>query len=119
MHCWSFQVLRIALTQSLFNWSNIQQYRQGKLATAASEAAFAQAEQDLIVRVAQVYFDVLAAQDTLAFLEAQKEAIIRDAHAHVVTLSVAVAQKMLRQQLQDDKAQRELAERMLKEVNEL
>ena len=50
--------------------------------------------------------------------QAQKEAIIRDAHAHVVTLSMAVARKMLRQQLQDDKAQRELAERMLKEVNE-
>ena len=28
----------IALTQPLFNWANIQQYRQGKLAVAASEA---------------------------------------------------------------------------------
>lgn len=65
----------IALTQPLFNWANIQQYRQGKLAVAASEAAFAQAQQDLIVRVAQAYFDVLAAQDVIAFVQAQKVAI--------------------------------------------
>ena len=49
--------------------------------------------------------------------QAQKEEIIRQAHAHVVTLSVAVAEKMLRQQLQGDKAQVELAERILKEMN--
>ncbi len=49
--------------------------------------------------------------------QAQKEEIIRQAHAHVVTLSVAVAEKMLREQLQGDKAQVELAERILKEMN--
>jgi outer membrane protein len=33
------------------------------------------AEQDLMVRVSQAYFDVLAAQDTLAFVQAQKTAV--------------------------------------------
>jgi outer membrane protein len=33
------------------------------------------AEQDLVVRVSQAYFDVLAAQDTLAFVRAQKTAV--------------------------------------------
>jgi outer membrane protein len=65
----------IALTQPLFNWANIQQFQQGRLAAAASEAAFAQAQQDLVVRVAQAYFDVLAAQDVIAFVQAQKVAI--------------------------------------------
>src|SRR5207245_2184055 len=36
---------------------------------------FAQAQQDLIVRVAQAYFDVLASQDALASVQAQKVAI--------------------------------------------
>ena len=40
-----------------------------------SEATFAQASQDLAVRAAQAYFDVLAAQDTLALVGAQKAAI--------------------------------------------
>jgi outer membrane protein len=65
----------ISLSQPLFNWGNYQLYEQGKLATASSEAQFAQAQQDLIVRVAQAYFDVLAAQDALAFVRAQKVAI--------------------------------------------
>ena len=42
---------------------------------AQAEATFAQAQQDLIVRVSQAYFDVLAAQDSLAFIQAQKTAI--------------------------------------------
>ena len=40
-----------------------------------SEAQFGQATQDLIVRVAQAYFDVLAAQDNLEFTIANKIAI--------------------------------------------
>ena len=40
-----------------------------------AEASFGQVGQDLIVRVAQSYFDLLAAQDSLAFIRAQKTAI--------------------------------------------
>lgn len=65
----------ISLSQPLFRWANWEQYQQGKLSAAASEALFAQARQDLIVRVSQAYFDVLAAQDTLASVQAQKTAI--------------------------------------------
>lgn len=65
----------LQLTQPLFRWANWQQYEQSKLAVAFSEAQFAQARQDLIVRVAQAYFDVLAAQDTLSFARAQKVAV--------------------------------------------
>ena len=64
----------VALSQPLFNWATWQQYEQSKLAQAQSEVAFAQAQQDLIVRVAQGYFDVLTAQDNLASIQAQKSA---------------------------------------------
>src|SRR5204863_5626988 len=39
------------------------------------EAAFAAAGQDLALRAAQTYFDVLAAQDAVALVRAQKSAI--------------------------------------------
>lgn len=72
---YSANTFAVSLTQPLFRWANWEQYQQGKLAVAASEAQFAQAQQDLIVRVAQAYFDVLAAQDALASVQAQKVAI--------------------------------------------
>jgi outer membrane protein len=65
----------VSLSQPLFNWANWEQYQQAKLATAVTEAQFAQSHQDLIVRVSQAYFDVLAAQDALATVQAQKTAI--------------------------------------------
>ncbi|WP_151636538.1 TolC family outer membrane protein [Noviherbaspirillum aerium] len=65
----------VSLSQPLFRVANWEQYQQGKLSVAASEAAFAQAQQDLIVRVSQAYFDVLASQDALASVQAQKTAI--------------------------------------------
>jgi outer membrane protein len=65
----------LALSQPLFRWANWQQYEQGKLSVVASDAQFAQAQQDLIVRSSQAYFDVLAAQDTLKTLKAQMTAI--------------------------------------------
>lgn len=65
----------LSLSQPLFDIAAWQTYEQSKLSVAASEAAFAIVQQDLILRVAQAYFDVLAAQDTLASLQAQKSAI--------------------------------------------
>jgi len=65
----------VTLTQPLFNWQNIQVYKEAGFKAAQAEATFGQATQDLIVRVAQAYFDVLASQDSLAFIQAQKVAI--------------------------------------------
>jgi outer membrane protein len=65
----------ISLTQPLYRMANWQTYQQGKLSVAASEAQFALAQQDLILRVAQAYFDVLAAEDALASVQAEKSAI--------------------------------------------
>lgn len=65
----------LSLTQPLFRWSNYQQYQQGRLAVLQSQAQFAQAQQDLIVRVVQAYFDVLYAQDSINYIVSQKAAI--------------------------------------------
>jgi len=65
----------VTLTQPLFNWQNIQVYREAGFRAAQAEAVFGQVAQDLIVRVAQAYFDVLASQDSLALIQGQKVAI--------------------------------------------
>ncbi len=65
----------LSLSQPLFRWSNWQQYQQGKLGVLFSEAQFAQAQQDLIVRVVQAYTDVLYAQDSINYIVAQKAAV--------------------------------------------
>ncbi len=65
----------VNLTQPLFRWQNFMQYGQGKLQVVQAEANFAQASQDLILRVAQAYFDVLYAQESLKSVRANKEAI--------------------------------------------
>lgn len=102
---------RIALSQPLFNWASWEQYQRSKLLVTVSEMQFAQAQQDLIVRVSQAYFDVLAAQDTLASVKAQKEAIteqlasakrnfevgtatITDSHEAQARFDLAVAQEL-------------------------
>jgi len=63
---------RLSLSQPLFNLGSWETYQQSKLAVVLADTQFEQARQDLIVRVSQAYFDVLAAQDTLAFLQQQQ-----------------------------------------------
>ena len=65
----------VTLNQPLFRLQNWSQYSQAEFQVAQSEAQFGQASQDLIVRTAQAYFDVLGSQDSLAFIQAQKTAI--------------------------------------------
>ena len=67
--------LTLTFTQPVYRPQNWLQYEQGELQVRQAEAVFGQAAQDLILRVAQAYFDVLAAQDTLALVRAQKAAI--------------------------------------------
>ncbi len=65
----------LTLNQPLFRWQNWLQYEQGGLQVAQSEAEFFQASQDLLLRSAQAYFDVLLAEDTVRSLETQRLAI--------------------------------------------
>jgi len=65
----------LTFSQPVFRMQNYLQYRQAEFQVQQAEATFAQAGQDLIIRVSQAYFDVLAAQDTLELVRAQKAAI--------------------------------------------
>jgi outer membrane protein len=67
----------IRLTQPLFNWDKWEQFRQGDLAASIAEAQYAAAEQDLVLRVTEAYFNVLNAQDTLN-LARNKKTLIKE-----------------------------------------
>lgn len=68
----------VTLTQPLYRSSSYAQYQQSKMVSQQSQTQYAAAEQDLILRVAQAYFDVLLARDNVAFLEAQSAAVQTD-----------------------------------------
>lgn len=65
----------ITLTQPLFRWQNWVTYDQSKYQVAQAEANFVQAGQDLILRTAQAYFDVLYATENLKAIRANKISI--------------------------------------------
>ncbi len=65
----------VTLVQPLFRQQNWIAYSEAELQVAQSEAQFKIAEQDLLLRTAQAYFDVLIAQDSVQLAEAQKIAI--------------------------------------------
>jgi outer membrane protein len=65
----------LTFTQPLYRAQNFIQYDQAELQVKQAEAQFGLAGQDLILRLAQAYFDMLAAQDSLTLVRAQKIAI--------------------------------------------
>jgi outer membrane protein len=65
----------ISATQPLYRPVNLALYEQGKKQALLAPAALLIAEQDLMIRTSQTYFDVLGAQDTLTFVQAQKSAV--------------------------------------------
>ena len=67
----------VSLSQPLFRWQNWVSYDQSKLQVVQAEANFVQARQDLILRVAQAYFDVIYANENLKAVRANKLAIIQ------------------------------------------
>jgi len=65
----------VGLSQPLYRPANRASYEQGKKQIDLAQAQLQSAEQDLIIRVSQAYFDVLAASDSLAFVKSQKTAV--------------------------------------------
>ena len=65
------------LTQTLFSWDQWQTLQRASSEVALAEANYRAAQQDLMVRVSQRYFDVLAAEDTLSAAEATAQAVSR------------------------------------------
>lgn len=69
------QTLGVQATQPLYRPANRIAFEQGQRGTDFAQAQLEGAEQDLLIRVTQAYFDVLAAGDTLTFVRAQKTAV--------------------------------------------
>ena len=65
----------VSAVQPLYRPANYAAWEQGKRQVELAQAQLTAAAQDLIIRVSQAYFDVLAAQDTLTFVRAQKTAV--------------------------------------------
>lgn len=65
----------VSLSQPLYRPQNFQVFEQAKTQVAQADAVLAQSAQDLILRVAQAYLDLLLTQDTVAFAQAQLQAI--------------------------------------------
>ncbi len=66
---------KLSLTQTLYRHDRIVVLRQADKAVARAEATYGNAQQELILRVAQRYFEVLAAEDNLSFAHAERQAI--------------------------------------------
>jgi len=64
----------VTATQPLFRYQNWITYEQAKNQVSQAEATFLQANQDLILRVAQAYFDILLAENNVLLAAAQKTA---------------------------------------------
>ena len=65
----------VNLTQPLFRWEYWVELSQSDNEIARSEAIYQSELQDLMARTTESYFNVLAAQDALAFVRAEKQAI--------------------------------------------
>ncbi|MDF1678321.1 MAG: TolC family outer membrane protein [Legionellaceae bacterium] len=65
---------QISATQALFNFKAWAQVQQAKASVKAAHARFNDRAQDLILRTAEAYFNVLLAYDTLRFGVAKKNA---------------------------------------------
>ena len=68
---------QVELTQTLFRWDQYVELKRSGKRVAQANANYEAAQQDLIVRVAERYFNVLAAQDSLSAASASKRAIAR------------------------------------------
>jgi outer membrane protein len=66
----------VTLTQPVFNLGALEAFKQGDLNTKIADMNFYQAQQDLILRVSQAYFDALTSQDNVE-LYRNKKALIK------------------------------------------
>jgi outer membrane protein len=65
------------LQQSVFSWANWMSLRAANAQVAQAEATYQAAEQDLVMRVGQAYFNVLSAEDALEAQQSSLDAISR------------------------------------------
>ena len=74
-YSYTTQTAGINASQPLYRPANLAAYKQSQKTLEMAQVILNQAEQDLIVRTTQAYFEVLAAQQSLTFVQAQKAAV--------------------------------------------
>lgn len=84
----------ISLTQPLFNWDAWVQLTQADNEIAKSETDFFSAKQDLMLRVTESYFDVLASQDQWELARSEIIAIQGQLKQAKAALSVGVGKRL-------------------------
>ena len=67
----------VSLTQTVFDWSQYATLRQADKQVVRAETDFQAAQQNLLLRVATAYFEVLAAEDNLASAVAARDSVSR------------------------------------------
>lgn len=65
----------VTLTQPIFNMAALEAFKQGDLNTKIADMRFYLAQQDLIIRVSQAYFDALTSQDNVELYRNKKSLI--------------------------------------------
>ena len=65
----------VSASQPLYRPANLASYEQGMRQLELASVQLKAAEQDLMVRLSQAYFDVLIARESLDFVKAQKAAV--------------------------------------------
>lgn len=83
--------LNLTITQSLYREQNTIQQNQATIAISSADASYRIVEQELIVRVAEVYFGVLGSQDDLRFAMAEREAIAKQLEQTKQRFEVGIA----------------------------
>ncbi len=73
-HYWD-NTINVSFNQPVFHWEHWVQLDQSDNQIAQAEARFQAQQQTLMLQVVEAYFNILSAQDTLTFAEAEKTAI--------------------------------------------
>jgi outer membrane protein len=66
----------VSASQPLFRYQNLMVYDQAKQQVTQADYVLSIAQQDLIIRVAVAYFDILLAQYNIELAESQKKAVV-------------------------------------------
>src|SRR5690606_29982405 len=67
----------VNVSQTVFDWGQFLSLKQADKRVARAEIDYEVAQQTLLLRVAEAYFNVLAAQDNLESAQAAEEALAR------------------------------------------
>jgi len=70
------ETMSLNLQQPLFNLPSFYEYRQHKIRGTIGDVKFLSAEQDLMLRVSEAYFNVLVAGNLLGLIDAEKKAVM-------------------------------------------